>query len=291
MTSFNIGHLAIDRVEELFGPFQKPYEFFVGLPEDAIEKNIDWLAPDHYDVSSGACLQSVHSWIVRTAHHNVLIDTCCGNGKNRSGTIIHEMNTPWIERLATKGLRPEDIDVVMCTHLHVDHVGWNTKLLDGMWVPTFPNAKYVFGRREYEFWSSAESVANDALQKLVFEDSVLPCVESGQAQFVDDGYTVDDDLMVENAPGHTPGSIVIRAHGRGRTGLFTGDILHTALQVAYPDVNSVACQNPELSRVTRRRVLAECADRGHLLLPAHFGAPHFGRITRHGDSFRFHGGL
>jgi glyoxylase-like metal-dependent hydrolase (beta-lactamase superfamily II) len=291
MSSLQIGRLRVERVEEMSGPAFAPHDFLVGLPEDAVQRHMDWLAPNHFDIASGKCISSVHSWIVRTTHHTVLIDSCCGNHKNREGTGMHQLDIPWLERLSDRGVRPEDVDFVMCTHLHPDHVGWNTKLLDGRWVPTFPNAKYIFGKREHDYWSSPEGMAVvEYGQKGVLEDSVLPCIEAGQAVLVDDGYAVDDNLIVENAPGHTPGAITIRATSGSQGGLFSGDAMHTALQVVFPDSNSIACHSPELARATRRNILSECADRGYLLLPAHFGLPHFGRVTRDGDSFRFHDG-
>jgi glyoxylase-like metal-dependent hydrolase (beta-lactamase superfamily II) len=179
----------------------------------------------------------------------------------------------------------------MCTHLHADHVGWNTRLVNGRWVPTFPNARYLLGRREYAYWETAEGPAATGFgQESVFSDSVLPCVEAGQVQFVDNGFELDDALLVEDAPGHTPGTAIIRARSRGRGGLFIGDIMHTPLQVLYPDANSRADIDPEQSRVTRKRVLSECAEHGHLLLPAHFGPPFYGRVTHDGSAYTFQPG-
>jgi glyoxylase-like metal-dependent hydrolase (beta-lactamase superfamily II) len=292
MDAFSLGDLRIDRVEDVSGIEFPLDQFLVGLPPDAIERNINWLAPHHYDISNGSGLSSVHSWIVRTPRHTVLIDTCFGSHKTGVMFPPNSAGPLWIDRLAAKGLAVDDIDFVMCTHLHADHVGWNTRLVDGRWIPTFPNARYLFGRKEFEFWRTATGRwAEEFGQEHVFTESVLPCVERGIAEFVDQGFSIDDRLFVEDAPGHTPGNTLIRAASLGHTGIFSGDIVHTALQLVYPRCNSIACQNPEQARATRVRVLSNCADDGCLLLPAHFGPPHYGRVTRAGDAFKFHPGL
>jgi glyoxylase-like metal-dependent hydrolase (beta-lactamase superfamily II) len=292
MPLFEIGVLQVDRVEEFGGPNVRVEDFMVGVPEGAIERNLDWLAPDCYDIATGQLVTTVQSWVVRTPHHVVLIDTCCGNHKVRPKVPpMHQLNTPWLQRLADKGIRADQVDYVMCTHLHADHVGWNTQLVDGRWVPTFPNARYLFGRREYEHWNPAAEGATGYGQDGVFEDSVLPCMLAGLATLVDDGYTLDDALQVEAAPGHSAGNSIIRARSGGATGLFTGDCIHTPLQLAYPDVNSAACEDQVQARATRRRILSECAERGHLLIPTHFPAPFVARITPQGDAFKYHAGF
>jgi len=289
MKPFAIGDIRIDRVEESCGPLIKPGEFLVDLPQDAIARNLSWLAPDFYSAATDQFVLSIHSWVVRTERYNILIDTCFGNQKNRPGMPpAHELDTPWLERLAACGLVPEQIDYVMCTHLHTDHVGWNTKLSNGRWVPTFPNARYLFSRTEYDHWNPKVGNGQGWGQEGVFEDSVLPCMEAGQATLVDDGYEVDGGLRIEAAPGHTVGNVIIRAKSQNKTGLFTGDCMHTPLQIAYPDVGTRVCQQPEVGAKTRRRILGECAEHGHLLLPAHFPLPHYGRVTAHGDAFKYH---
>jgi len=291
MESFAIGDLQVDLVDELCLPVFPPEQFMVGLPSDAVARNLHWLAPDFYDIARQVVIMSIHSWIVRTPHHVVLIDTCYGNHKVRPGTPGDNLMSPWISKLAAKGLRPEDIDFVMCTHLHADHVGWNTKLMDGRWVPTFPNARYLFGRHEYEYWNPAtRPIDGDKTREAVFNDSVLPCMEAGLVQLVDGGFSIDSNFDMEDAPGHTTGTMLIRAKSQGKAGIFVGDIIHMPLQIVYPDVNSMVCQIPDQARASRRRVLSECAEHGHLLLPTHFPSPHCGRITHGREGFCFHPG-
>lgn len=292
MKPFNIGQLVIDRVEESCQPAVPPSYFLKGLPADAIERHRDWLVPNFFDTVTGLVPLSVHTWVVRTSRHVVLIDTCTGNHKQRPGFAHgNNLSLPYLERLAEKGLRPEDIDYVMCTHLHLDHVGWNTRLQDGRWVPTFPKARYLFSRTEYDAFNPATGPGDpNPVNEGAFEDSVLPVAEAGQMLLVDDGYTLDDELTVEAAAGHSEGHVVIRASSGGDAGVFLGDVLHSPLQCCYPDVNSAFCQHPDAARHTRRRLLQDAAEHGHLLLPAHFPAPHVGRVTADGDGFRFHPG-
>lgn len=272
MSGFMLGDLHVEPIVERSLPVFPPEFFFLTTPDDAIRKTVSWLAPNFYVPADNMLIMSMHSWLIRTRHHNILIDTCYGNDKERPDLLLgHRLSIPWIARLAAAGLRPDDIDFVMCTHLHADHVGWNTQLVDGRWVPTFKNARYLFGRREYEYWDSATGPATGGIgQEGVFADSVLPCMEAGLAQLIDDGHTLDDALTVEDAPGHTHGTLAIHANGKTQRGVFTGDIIHSPLQIAYPDVNSIACALPEAARTTRRRLLSYCAETGCLLTPLIF---------------------
>ena len=283
-----IGNLRIDRVEELCAPLIRLHDLLPDLPEDAIERHRDWLFPTHIDPASGLAVMSEHSWVVRTPHHNVLIDGCWGNHKPRPG-FGNGLDTPWLARLAEIGLRPDDIDFVMCTHLHADHVGWNTRLVDGRWVPTFPNARYLFGRGEYDYWEGRVDTTRFG-HGAAFQDSVLPCVAAGLAELVDGGHAVGDHLLIEAAPGHTSGNLVIRASSDGRSALFSGDVVHAPIQLYYPEVNSIACDLPELARSTRQRILDEAVEYGHLLFPGHFAAPHFGSVSRRSHGFAYHPG-
>jgi glyoxylase-like metal-dependent hydrolase (beta-lactamase superfamily II) len=171
----------------------------------------------------------------------------------------------------------------MCTHLHADHVGWNTVLRDGRWVPTFPNARYLFSRVEYEHWSAHPDP--NPIRRNAFLDSVLPVVEAGRAEMIEDGHEVDGALTVELAPGHTPGNVHIRLASRGSEAVFSGDVIHHPIQVYRPDWSTVACVDPAASAASRRRLLETCSERGALLLPAHFPEPHGARVRAAGDSF------
>jgi glyoxylase-like metal-dependent hydrolase (beta-lactamase superfamily II) len=239
-------------------------------------------------------LMSFHSWVVRTRHHTILVDSCAGNDKNRPGSPrFHMLKQPYLERLKAAGVEPDDVDFVLCTHLHGDHVGWNTRLVDGRWVPTFPKAKYVFSKIERDYWDPTRGLPDGSGGKahvgtryaFPFEDSVLPVIAAGQAMIVDGEHQLGDGMLIEPAPGHTPGHVTLRLRSRNQEGLFVGDILHHPIQVHYPDWNSRVCTLQEVARKTRRRVLEDCAEHNSVMLPAHFASPHGCRIGRRGDRF------
>jgi glyoxylase-like metal-dependent hydrolase (beta-lactamase superfamily II) len=169
--------------------------------------------------------------------------------------------------------------MVLCTHLHADHVGWNTMLRDGRWVPTFPNAKYIFSRAEDAYWNVRKNpaMATDP-RHLAYEDSVLPVVQSGQAMLVDDGYDITSKLSVIAAPGHAPGHVLFNLADQGSRALFCGDVIHHALQVYAPHWTHFADEWPADAVVSRQRMLESCAGQDTLLFPIHFGAPHVARI-------------
>lgn len=287
-----IGDLTATRIEQFSEPGGLWSHIFPSLTQEMIDRHRGWLVPDHFDPVSGGFVTSIHSWLLRTRHHTILIDACAGNGKRRTSPRYNELDSPYLERLAAAGCRPQDIDFVVCTHMHVDHVGWNTRLEDGRWVPTFPNARYLFSRLEYDYWTLDETRKNTPASDIaqIYDDSIAPVFEAGLALVVDGAWEIGDEVLLEPAPGHTPGHVIIRAKSRDETGIFSGDIMHHALQVYEPDVNSRYCFDPELARSTRRRILAECAQDGCLLLPAHFGVPHVGRIRAEGAGYTFHPG-
>jgi glyoxylase-like metal-dependent hydrolase (beta-lactamase superfamily II) len=253
-----------------------------------LQKHLPWLVPHHYSPEHDRLVTSVHSWLIRTDRHTILLDCCGGNHKERPGLArFHQRDTPYLARLRAAGAAPEDIDVVLCTHLHADHVGWNTMLRDGRWVPTFPNASYLFSRAEDEYGDPRRNPAADAdpQRGRAYRDSVLPVIEAGQAVLLDGTHAIDDSMVVEPAPGHTPGHVVLKLHDRGERALFCGDALHHPLQVYAPHWNSRFCEVPEQALVTRRRLLEHCAEQGALLFPVHFGAPHVGAITKDAAGF------
>jgi glyoxylase-like metal-dependent hydrolase (beta-lactamase superfamily II) len=261
----------------------------VGIDRAALQAHLGWLVPHHYAPDHDRLITSVHSWLIRTKYHMVLLDCCAGNHKDRPGfTRFHQLDTPFLARLQAAGATPEAIDIVMCTHLHSDHVGWNTVRRDGRWVPTFPNARYFFSRAENEYGDPRSNPRADAdlMRSNAYRDSVLPVIESGQAQLIDGNYAIDDTLLIEPAPGHTLGHMILKLEHAGERALFCGDVVHHPLQVYAPQWNSVFCELPEQARATRRCVLDHCADENALLFPAHFAAPHVAVIARDGETFR-----
>lgn len=282
MSTWTLGTVTVTRIEEQLGMASfPPDEYFTDFDRDILERHLGWLVPNHYVPEHDALVTSVHSWLIRTPRHTILLDCCAGNRKDRPWwPRFHQLDTPFLERLHAAGTRPEDIDIVLCTHLHADHIGWNTELRDGRWVPTFQNARYLFSREENDFWDPRKNteLAEDPARKIAYRDSVLPVLEAGQAQLVDGLHAIDDTLLVEPAPGHTPGHVLLKLAADGARGVFCGDVLHHPLQVYAPHWNSQFCLLPAQARSTRRRMLEDCAERGALLFPTHFGAPHVATI-------------
>jgi glyoxylase-like metal-dependent hydrolase (beta-lactamase superfamily II) len=288
--TWRIGAISITRIEEQVGYASvAPEKYLVGLDRAVLEAHLKWLVPNHYAPQHDRLITSVHSWLIRTEHHSVLLDCCAGNHKDRPEFArFHQLDTPFLTRLQAAGATPEEIDIVLCTHLHSDHVGWNTVLRDGRWVPTFPNARYLFSRAENEHGDPRRNPMADAdvMRSNAYRDSVLPVIESGQAQLIDGSHAIDDTLLIEPAPGHTIGHVMLKLAHDGERALFCGDVVHHPLQVYAPQWNSGFCEVPEQARATRRRVLDQCADEKTLLFPAHFAAPHATAIARDGETFR-----
>ena len=282
MQDLALGRLSVSRVYE--GDAVIPLA--VALPSITDEdlarlKNWYWDA-DLADTAGRAGMRiSVHSYVLRVDGRNMLVDTCCGNDKQRSLAAVSHLQSSYLENLERSGLRPEDIHLVMCTHLHFDHVGWNTRLKDGRWVPTFPNARYLFGRKDLEFFSTQR---HEATHREAFEDSVAPILDAGKADIVDIGARVHreigDGVWLEDASGHSPGNLCIIAECGAERAIFSGDCFHHPIQIARPDAAFFADENAAKASVTRQRLLDRYADSGAVFFPAHFTGTSAGLIER-----------
>lgn len=289
MQTWTIGEVSITRIEEQLGfASRAPEQYLDGFERETLARHLHWLVPHHYSPEQDRLITSIHSWLIRTPHHTILLDSCAGNHKQRPGfPRFHQLDTPFLERLRRAGVAPEQVDVVLCTHLHADHVGWNTMLRDGRWVPTFPNARYLFSRIENEIGDPRRNPAADAdLQRGgAYRDSVLPVIEAGQVDLVDGDHAIDDTITIVPAPGHTQGHVAMHLRNSAGRALFAGDAIHHALQVCVPRWNSKFCELPDVARMTRARLLDQCAEERSLLFPGHFGAPHVARIMRAPSGF------
>jgi glyoxylase-like metal-dependent hydrolase (beta-lactamase superfamily II) len=286
MTVATIGAAKITRIEETYDFFFEARKFFAEWRDEIVAEH-PWMVPNHFDPASGFLKLSIHSWLLEIGGRRILIDTCVGNHKPRAARPFwNQLNTPYLERLAAAGVKPEQIDMVMCTHLHVDHVGWNTRLDNGRWVPTFPNARYVFSKADYDhFLAIDRDPAKGPAILGALRDSVLPIVEAGLAQMVDGTEAIEEYLSLERAPGHTPGHLLIKLASQSKQAFFSGDIIHHAIQAYHPTWNSFACLDQDTARKSRRSLLEKCAGSGALLAPQHFGAPHLCHIDAKGDAF------
>jgi glyoxylase-like metal-dependent hydrolase (beta-lactamase superfamily II) len=282
MPPITLGHLRVSTVVERAGPTRPTWLLPDAVPE-AVERHRGWLAP-HFLDEKGRFLQSIHSFVIETPGLRALVDTCVGNGKDRGGRQpFHMMRTSFLDDLRAAGFPPESIDLVLCTHLHVDHVGWNTRLENGRWVPTFPRARHLFTRREWEHWSAEP----DEETKRIMADSVTPVLDAGLADLVDMDHRVSDELWLEPTPGHTPGHVSVRLRSDAGDAVVTGDLMHHPVQMAEPQWASHFDSDAEQGRKTRRAFCERYADGPVIVLGTHFHHPTAGRIVRHGDAWRF----
>jgi glyoxylase-like metal-dependent hydrolase (beta-lactamase superfamily II) len=278
-----LGNLSVERVVENEGAFS-PVDFLLPDFRKEIVLQNAWLTPTYVDAQDRV-MMSFHSYVLRTPRAVILVDGCVGNGKERPARPMwHRQEVPYLERLAAAGVRPEEVDFVFCTHLHADHVGWNTRLRDGRWVPTFPRAQYIFARKEYEHWERLHR-AGEKPNHDSFADSVLPVMEARQAKLVEADHEIEQGIHLEAAPGHTPGTCLLHAKSRGAHGVFTGDVIHTPVQVADPSLSSRFCSDPVQSAATRRALCERYADTESLLFTGHFPAPSAARIVQSKNTF------
>ncbi len=282
MRDLVVGRLRVGAVVETSGPTRPTWLFPSATPE-GLERHRAWLAP-HFLDAEGRLLQSVHTFVVKAPDLTVLVDTCIGNDKDRGGRRpFHMLRTGFLDELRAAGVTPEAVDVVICTHLHVDHVGWNTRLDDGRWVPTFPRARYLFARREWEHWTSED----DDGTRRIMADSVAPVLEAGLAELVPMDHRVTDEIRLEPTPGHTPGHVSVRLASCGADAIITGDLMHHPVQVAEPAWQTSFDTDAVEARKTRRAFCERYADRPVTVLGTHFHHPTAGRIVSHGDAWRF----
>ena len=255
------------------------------LPQATYEEilPIQWLRP-HFADERGRLKMSIHALVVETPDRRIVVDTCLGNDKQgRRIPTWNNLQGPFLADLAAAGFPRESIDTVLCTHLHVDHVGWNTMLVDGKWLPTFPRARYLFGRVEFAHWQAQRERDDMAA---VFADSVAPIRDAGLADFVETDARICDEISLMPTLGHTPGHVSVRISSQGEEALITGDFMHHPCQIARPDWSSTADSDPEAARATRERMLGGLAGTPTLVIGTHFAGATAGRIVRDGDAFR-----
>ena len=272
-----IGNAAVTRIEEYHGLGFPPQAFLPDWDDASVEKHLEWMAPGHYSPQEGRLMGSIHSWLIRLPNLTVLVDTCSGNHKDRPDSpFFSMMNSRYMENLAAAGIEPDDVDIVFCTHLHIDHAGWNTRLLDGKWVPTFRNAKYIVSRSELERLLGAENLSVDETNLVA--DTLRPVLDSGQWLPVETPHRICDELSIEASPGHTPDHCHLILTSGGEKAVFSGDVIHHPIQVYIPTWNSHACSEPEQAVLTRKSLLEGLSGTGAWLMPVHFARPFCCRV-------------
>ena len=288
MNVVRLGDITVQRLVEHEIPVYRPTDMFDEATPEAIAPYRQWLEPNALCPETGCLVMPVVSYLVHTRHHRILIDTCVGCDKTYADPPAWHLsrNREWLTNLRAAGAELDDIDFVFCTHLHSDHCGWNTRLVDGRWVPTFPNAKYIFSRREYEFWAAETEKAADPPGD-VWRDSCLPIVEAGQALLVDDDYALDDEIWLTPTPGHSPGHVCVNVKSGDARAIFTGDLMHHPVQCLEPDWSTCFCYDPVAAAAARRVLLEQAVDDNLLVVPAHFPGSTAGRVVRDAAGFRF----
>jgi glyoxylase-like metal-dependent hydrolase (beta-lactamase superfamily II) len=278
---WRIGQVTVTKVVELEMTGGSRFLLPQATPETI--RPITWLQP-HFADENGRLRMSIHSFIVETPTRRIIVDTCLGNDKqNRRIPHWNDRSGPFLADLADAGFPADSIDTVLCTHLHVDHVGWNTMKQNGQWVPTFPNARYLMGRAEYEHWSTITTREDMAH---ILADSVTPIVDAGLAALVETDHRITDEISLIPTVGHTPGHVSVMVESRGEQAMITGDFMHHPCQIAHPEWDTTADSDPEQGIRTRRIMFERLAGTPVLVIGTHFAGATAGRIVRDGDSYR-----
>lgn len=278
---WSVGELTVTSILEEQVEHVPPELFFPAATAEAVARHA-WLVPDFADARGRIALR-VQAFAIEGRGRRVLVDPCVGNGKKRALAYWNERTWPFLERLAEAGFDPSSFDTVVHTHLHADHVGWDTHLAGGAWVPTFPRARHLYTARELEWCKRGGNPGIDG----VYADSIAPILDAGLADVVAEDADLGDGLRLEPSGGHTPGHVSLWIESRGEVALATGDFLHHPVQCAEPDWAEVGDEDADQARETRRRMLARAAERRALFLGTHFATRPAGRIERCGDAWRF----
>ncbi|BAK66691.1 putative hydrolase [Sphingobium sp. SYK-6] len=288
MRNWQIGDVTVTRLVELW-KFTDHINMTIAdaEPEEVIA--MEWLHP-HYATPDGQQIMNFQGFVVQTPTMNVMLDTCIGNGRDRAYDVFRNLDTSFIEDIGSLGLKPGDIDVVLCTHLHFDHVGWNTYWDGKEWAPTFPNARYLFGQTEYDAWEEMRRHEDHGLHDVRhLADSVDPIVRRGLAHFIDANHRISDELWTEPSHGHSPGHIHLCIESRGERGVITGDLMHHPIQTALPSRPARFDMDTAQGIATRTGFVEKYRDSGVLVIGAHFADPTAGWIRSEGDGTRFFG--
>lgn len=277
MLKWRVGNVRITQIVELTTASLGPYLLPQATPERLLP--VPWLKP--FLDETGKIILSMHSLVVESEGQTLVVDTCIGNDKPRSYPRWNLMQSDFLQRFEAAGFATDTVDIVMCTHLHVDHVGWNTRLVDGVWQPTFANARYLFAENEWAYWRNEPQEYGP-----VIEDSVQPIIDAGMADLVADDHRITDEVWLESTPGHTPGHVSVHIASQGEEAVITGDMIHHPCQIAHADWSSTADWDAVMSCGTRESFIKRYADQPVLIIGTHFAGPAAGRIVRDGDAYR-----
>jgi glyoxylase-like metal-dependent hydrolase (beta-lactamase superfamily II) len=288
VADFSIGEFHVHRVEEWSGALGSPDRLFVGFEPSTWAAHEADFAPAFY--ADGVCRGFLQSWLIEAKGQLILLDTGVGNGKTRpSLPFFSDLDSDFLASFAKTGFAPEEVDIVVNSHLHMDHVGWNTRRDLKGWTPTFPNARYLVPALDLNFWNpvhwNERRPRGAEFNREAFEDSIQPVLDKGLAELIGDAYEIAPGLTLTATPGHTPGQMMMEAESGGEHALFVADVVHHPIQIYQPNWSTVFCEDTQLAAETRRKVLGLAADRGARIVPAHFAGRHWVGIERDGQNF------
>lgn len=280
MLRWRVGAVTITRILEIEGFGEVTDIFPEGSPEKL--KRVSWLCPDFAD-EKGRFKGSSHALIIETPSRRIVVDTCWGNDKQALPAMFRpfqRLKTSFLDDFEKAGFDRRSIDTVLCTHLHVDHIGWNTMLIDGDWVPTFPNARYLIGRGEYEHW------LREGAEWVVLSESIAPILDAGVVDFVEPNHLLCEEVRLVPTPGHTPHHVSVLITSRGENAIITGDFIHHPAQMAYPEWWTPFDSDRAQAIATRRKMLGELSGSPTLMIGTHFPSPTGGYVVPEGQSYR-----
>ncbi len=280
---WQVGNVTIHRVVDLNRSTMGVGDLLPSAPADALDK-LPWMKP-HFATDDGQLIISFHAFVIKTPTRVVVIDTCVGNDQQTNLEMFNNLKTPFLENFRATGLRPEDVDVVFCTHLHVDHVGWNTRLENGRWVPTFPKARYLFDKTEF---ASLKTNGEERGFGANYPVNIVPVMEAGLADYIDaKDYVICDEIRFISTPGHTPGHASVLISSKGQSAVITGDLMHSPVQCALHDCPSMPDDDKVQGAETRRAFMERFSKEGAMVLGTHFPPPTAGWFEPEGSAWRF----
>lgn len=280
MQSWQIGKVKVTKIVEMEVPGGTKFILPDATKEACLP--IEWMKP-HFMTEDGRLIMSIHALVIETPDRRIVVDTCIGNDKKRRIPAWTDLSLPFLEDMAAAGYPVDSIDTVMCTHLHVDHVGWNTRLVDGKWVPTFENARYLMATPEFDYWRDQDT---DQDSQDIFADSVQPVFEAGLVDFVETTHQICPEVRLLPTHGHTPGHCSVLIESEGERAMITGDFVHHPCQMAHTEWCSSADYDQAAGKATRDRVFDDYADTPVLIIGTHFAGATAGHLKRDGDAYR-----
>jgi glyoxylase-like metal-dependent hydrolase (beta-lactamase superfamily II) len=277
--------VRVTGVVEYVGPTHAPEATFPACDDGILTHQAELLPPGSWFPAIRRFAIAVQIWIVRRGSEVVVVDTGVGNHKVRPAARMNLLNTLLPHWLAAAGAAPQAVTHVLTTHFHSDHIGWNTTRDSGQWVPTFPNARYLFPKSDFAYFKGLrdDGKASDTS----IDDSVMPVIDAGLADFIDERSELPAGLRPTTAFGHTPGMMNYWLESRGERGVFSADVFHHPVQILNPSWNTAFCILPDAAKATRARVLSEAAATDAMVMPCHFPSPHAGYVRKSADGYSF----